>query len=365
MRAEAPIRDVTASAYTIPTDRPESDGTYAWDSTTLVLVQVAAGDARGLGYTYAHRCIAGFIAGKLRGVVEQRDAMDVAGAWAAMQRAIRNDGREGLVACAVSAVDAALWDLKAKLLGLPLVRLLGARRDAVPIYGSGGFTDYDDDELREQLGGWVHRDGCRWVKMKIGSDPARDPERMRVARQAIGEAGLFIDANGAFAPRQALDMARQAGDEGALWFEEPVSSDDLAGLRAVRHRAPPGMDIAAGEYAYTPEYVRRMLEAGAVDVQQVDATRCAGITGFLAAVELCDVHHTDLSAHCAPALHLHAACAAPRFRHQEWFHDHARIEAMVFDGAPVPRDGMIRPDLSRPGLGLEFREADAMRHAKG
>jgi L-alanine-DL-glutamate epimerase-like enolase superfamily enzyme len=363
MRAEAPIHSVAASAYTIPTDRPEADGTFAWDRTTLVLAEVEAGDAVGIGYTYAHRCITFLIAGMLAEDVRGRDAMDVPGAYAAMQRKVRNIGREGLAACAIAAVDAALWDLKAKLLGLPLAQLLGTRRSEVPIYGSGGFTSYSDAELRDQLGGWVHRDGCRWVKMKIGSEPQRDPARMRAAREAIGDAGLFIDANGAFAPRQALEMAVRASECGVRWFEEPVSSDDLEGLREVRERAPEGMDIAAGEYAYTTDYVRRMLQSGAVDVQQADASRCAGITGFLQAATLCDAHHTDLSAHCAPALHLHAACAAPRLRHQEWFHDHVRIEAMLFDGAPIPRNGAIAPDLSRLGHGLEFRRADAARFA--
>jgi L-alanine-DL-glutamate epimerase-like enolase superfamily enzyme len=119
------------------------------------------------------------------------------------------------------------------------------------------------------------------------------------------------------------------------------------------------MEIAAGEYGYDLDYFSRMLAAGAVDVQQADVTRCGGITGFLQVATLCEAHHIDLSGHCGPAVHLHAACAAPRFRHLEWFHDHVRIEHMLFDGAPVPKGGKIRPDLSRPGLGLEFKSADA------
>ena len=145
------------------------------------------------------------------------------------------------------------------------------------------------------------------------------------------------------------------------WFEEPVSSDDLDGLRQVRERAPPTMEIAAGEYGYTLDYFRRMLEAGAVDVQQADATRCGGVTGFMQAAALCEAHHVDLSAHCAPALHRHLGCAAPRFRHLEWFHDHVRIEQMLFDGAPEPHDGAdrARPVASRarPHIQAEGRRA--------
>ena len=357
---QAAIGTVRARAYTIPTDKPEADGTAHWNSTTLVLAEVEAGGETGLGYTYADKSIADLIEGKLSEVLRDRDAFDIPARWQAMQRQVRNLGREGLAATAISAIDAALWDLKGKLLRQPLASLLGRAREAAPIYGSGGFTSYSDHELREQLGGWVERDGCAWVKMKIGSEPDRDPHRVATARRAIGEHGLFVDANGAYSAKQALELADQfAAHDHVTWFEEPVSSDDLAGLRLLRKRLPAGMEVAAGEYGYVPQYFRRMLEARAVDVLQADATRCGGITGFLAAATLCEAHHIDLSAHCAPALHLHADCAVPRFRHQEWFHDHVRIEHMLFDGAPVPKDGTIRPDLTRPGLGLSFKRQDA------
>ena len=354
------LTKVTARAYTIPTDKPEADGTFAWTSTTIVVAEASAADETGIGYTYADACLVGLIGGALAECLAGADAMDVGGACIAMQRRVRNLGRQGLAACAISAVDCALWDLKAKLLELPLAVLLGRRRDAVPIYGSGGFTSYSDQELKDQLAGWVERDGCAWVKMKIGSDPDRDWERVAAARSAVRDRGLFVDANGAFAVKQACLFAEWlAAEQNVLWFEEPVSSDDLPGLRYVRDHAPASIEIAAGEYGYDGDYFERMLSSGAVDVLQADATRCGGVTGFLNAAAFSDVHHTDLSGHCAPALHLHAACAAPRLRHLEWFHDHVRIESMLFDGAPVPKDGVIRPDLSRPGLGLMLREQDA------
>jgi L-alanine-DL-glutamate epimerase-like enolase superfamily enzyme len=280
-----------------------------------------------------------------------------------MVGAVRNLGRRGICATAISAVDTALWDLKARLLEQPLVKLLGAARADVPIYGSGGFTSYTAKQLTDQLGGWVARDGCSWVKMKVGSDPAHDLERARIARGAIDGAELFVDANGAYARKQALGFAAQYAELGVTWFEEPVSSDDLEGLRLMRDRGPPAMEIAAGEYGYDPIYFGRMLAAGAVDVLQADATRCGGITGFLRAAALADAHMVPLSAHTAPALHLHVCCAAPRLRHIEWFHDHVRIEHMLFDGAPVPDHGVIRPDLSQPGHGLTFKRNDAARFA--
>ncbi|HTV95989.1 MAG TPA: enolase C-terminal domain-like protein [Steroidobacteraceae bacterium] len=361
---DTPVGVVTARAYTIPTDAPEADGTYAWRETTLVTATIEAGGQTGLGYTYAPAATAALIAGALADALRGQSVFDIPCCHRSMLNAVRNMGRSGIAATAISALDAGLWDLKAKLLAMPVAALLGRARASVPVYGSGGFTSYDDAQLTRQLAGWVEREGCRAVKMKIGSHPEDDARRVRAAKEAIGDASLFVDANGAYSVKKALAMAAVfAADAQVAWFEEPVSSDDLDGMMQVRAAAPPCMDIAAGEYSYHSDDVRRMLTKRAVDVQQVDASRCLGITGFLQAAALCDAHHIDLSGHCAPALHLHVACAAPRLRHLEWFHDHVRIEQMLFDGAPIAKRGAIEPDLSRPGLGLELRRQDAERFA--
>jgi L-alanine-DL-glutamate epimerase-like enolase superfamily enzyme len=356
------ITDVTATAYKIPTDKPEADGTFAWHSTTLIVVRVSGGGKTGLGYTYTDASIVSLVEGKLKETLADADAMDPPAAWLAMQNTVRNMGRGGLAATAISAVDGALWDLKAKLLDLPLCLLLGRYRDSCPVYGSGGFTTYTDEELREQLAAWT-AEGCRWVKMKIGTHPERDPHRVATAKAAIGDRTLFVDANGAYTAKQALAFAEMFAEQRVGWFEEPVSSDDLEGQQLLRSRAPACMEIAAGEYGYDIDYFRRMLNAGAVDVIQADISRCGGVTGWLQVASLSAAHHIDLSGHCAPAYHLHAACAAPRFRHLEWFHDHVRIERMLFDGAPRLRGGEIAPDLTRPGLGLDFKEKDARKYA--
>lgn len=347
----------------MPTDFPEADGTLEWTSTTLVLVHSYAGGKYGLGYTYADTATATLIRDLLSRVVKGQDAMAPASSWNTMLSSTRNLGRPGIVAMAISAVDIALWDLKARLLDLPLVTLLGAVRDSVPVYGSGGFTSYSDEQLQRQLLGWVDR-GIARVKMKVGRDPAADPGRVEKARAAIGpNTELFVDANGAYSRKQALDFAKKLADMNVSWFEEPVSSDDLEGLRLVRDRGPAGMDIAAGEYGYDTGYFRRMLSAGAVDVLQADATRCGGITGFLQAAALCEAHHIPLSAHTAPTVHTHLGCAVTPLRHLEYFHDHVRIENMFFDGVRSPVNGALCPDLSRPGMGIEFKRADAERFA--
>ncbi len=362
-RSGASIRAIRAAAFRIPTDSVESDGTFTWDATTLVVVEAEAGDEKGLGYSYTDRSAVTLIEGVLAPVVNGRDTMAVAAEWTAMRAAVRNMGATGIAASAIAAVDTALWDLKARLLGLPLATLLGRVRDEVPVYGSGGFTSYSIERLQRQLAGWVEQ-GIPRVKMKVGRDATGDPERVRAARLAIGpDAELFVDANGAYSRKQALAAAQEFQQSRVTWFEEPVPSDDLAGLRLVRDRAPAGMEIAAGEYGWNVTSFHRLLQHGAVDVLQADATRCMGISGFIEVGAMCDGWMIPLSAHTAPALHLHPCCALPALRHIEYFHDHARIESLLFDGAHTPIRGVLAPDLSRPGLGLEFKWKDAARYA--
>jgi L-alanine-DL-glutamate epimerase-like enolase superfamily enzyme len=361
--SSVPVNRVETSTYRVPTDFPESDGTLEWTSTTLVLVRASAANQTGLGYTYADNATARLIQDLLSQVVKGQDAMATTANWNAMVQRTRNLGRPGIVSMAISAVDSALWDLKARLLNLPLITLLGAVREAVPIYGSGGFTSYSAEQLQRQLEGWVER-GIPRVKMKIGRDARLDLERIRAVRRAIGpDTELFVDANGAYSRKQALAQAEKFADLNVKWFEEPVSSDDLPGLRLLRDRAPAVMEIAAGEYGYELGYFRRMLASGAVDVLQADATRCGGITGFLQVAALCEAFHLPLSAHTAPALHTHVCCSATPVRHLEYFHDHVRIEGMFFDGIGPPVNGALRPDLSRPGMGIELKQADVERFA--
>lgn len=362
MSGASSIGRVEAQAYRVPTDSPEADGTAEWCSTTIVIAQVHAGGHVGLGYTYAHRDAAALIAAPLADCLVGRSADDIPALWAAMNRRLRNIGRPGVGLMAIAALDHALWDLKARLHGLSVVGLLGRARDEVPVYGSGGFTSYTHEHLQRQLAGWVAA-GIGRVKMKVGTDPADDPARVRAAREAIGpQTGLMVDANGAYSCKQALALAERYAEQGVCWFEEPVSSDDLEGLALIRGRAPAGMDIAAGEYGWDAWYFRHMLEAGAVDVLQVDSTRCGGFTGFLQAAAVAHAFGLPVSAHCAPNLHAHVCSAIEHLAHVEYFHDHARIEAMFFDGLPALREGALVVDAERPGLGLELKRADVERY---
>ncbi|MGW3568201.1 enolase C-terminal domain-like protein [Streptomyces sp. NPDC000941] len=351
--------DVTA--YTVPTDAPEADGTLAWNETTVVVVEARGAQTTGLGWTYAPADAGSVVHDLLRGEVLGRSALDVAGANEAMSRAVRDAGRPGLVACAISAVDLALWDLKARLLGVPLVRLIGAVRETVPVYGSGGFTTYHDTHLATQLTGWVRGHGIDRVKIKIGEDRGRaverDLARVRHARETVGpHTELYVDAGGAYTRKEAVRVGHALAEQGVGWFEEPVSSDDLEGLRVVRDAVV--CDVAAGAYGYDLPYFARM--APVVDCLQADATRCGGLTVWLRAAAVAEAHGLELSAHRAPHAHAHAAACVPNLRHIEWFHDHVRIEAAYFTGALDPTGGTVRPGANgEPGHGMTFQHEAA------
>ena len=360
------IETIGVAVYEVPTDKPEADGTLAWSSTTVVTVEVSGGGRSGFGWTYAGSGSGTVVTDALVDVCVGADAFDVAGVNERMVRACRNLGRSGLVACAISAVDIALWDLKARLLELPLARLFGQVRLDAPIYGSGGFTTYDDATTTAQLEQWVSEWGIPRVKIKIaeswGCEPGRDLARVALTRQVVGDdVEVFVDANGGYTAKQAVRVGRACHDDnGVTWFEEPVSSDDLDGLREVRDNC--AADVTAGEYGYHLDYFARMIDAAAIDCLQVDLTRCGGYTVWLQAAAVAAAHNLQVSGHCAPNLHADVATAVANFRHLEYFHDHHRIETTLFDGALPPDGGTLTPALDRPGHGLVLRRADAERY---
>jgi L-alanine-DL-glutamate epimerase-like enolase superfamily enzyme len=348
------------AAYTIPTDAPEADGTLSWDATTVVVVRAHAGGEVGLGWSYASAAAARVISELLTSSVCGRSALDVTAANERMSRAVRNIGRQGIAASAISAVDIALWDLKGRLLDLPITSLLGAVRRSVPIYGSGGFTSYDEEQTTAQVEHWISESAVAMVKIKIGeswgSRVDRDLQRTKLVRGLIGDRELFVDANGGYDAGLAIRVGHQLDEFDVRWFEEPVSSDDLPGLRRVRRAL--ATDVAAGEYGYDLPYFHRMVAAGAVDCLQIDVTRCGGITEFLRAAAVASAANLEVSAHCAPHLHAAFGATVPNLRHIEYFHDHERIEEhLLFAGATPPTNGELVP-AHAPGHGYSLREPD-------
>jgi L-alanine-DL-glutamate epimerase-like enolase superfamily enzyme len=357
------LQGIECEAFTIPTDQPEADGTMAWDKTTLVLVRARGGGFEGIGWTYAATACTSVAHELLAPALADLDLGDLPRALEAMVRACRNVGRPGIASCAISAVETALWDLKARVLGVPLAALFGPCRDEVPVYGSGGFTTYDDATTRKQVETWVSDWDIPRVKIKIGESwgtrPDRDLARTRLVRKVAGpDVDVLVDANGGYRRKQAVRMGRRLREEAdVVWFEEPVSSDDLQGLREVRDQVD--VDVAAGEYGFDLVYFARMVEQEAVDCLQIDVTRCGGYLEWQRAAAVARSRSLDVSGHCAPNLHAHVAVSSPNLRHLEYFHDHHRIEHMLFDGVLSPNGGVLRPDMDAPGHGMTLKVADA------
>jgi len=357
---QCPISAIEVKVYTVPTDSEESDGTFTWNNTTLILVRIAAANHQGIGYSYANATAANLIHDTLKNELIGMDAMNVGKCWQHLNHQIRNIGRPGIAAHAIAAIDIALWDLKAKILNLPLCILIGKVKDEIAVYGSGGFTSYSNSQLEKQFTEWLDQ-GISMYKMKIGGQPAKkDINRVAFARKIIGDNNeLFVDANGAYSVIEALQQASRFGQYNVTWFEEPVSSDDLKGLYQIRQKCQPELAITAGEYGYDQFYFQKMLTADAVDVLQLDATRCMGITGLIKSYHLAESFHVPVSAHTAPAIHLHPLLTMEKAIHIEYFYDHSRIEDLFFEGNAKVKNGKLLPDSSRPGLGISLKEKDA------
>lgn len=355
------LEEISVAAYEVPTETPEADGTLDWESTTIVVVEARSGKTWGLGYTYAAVAAAQLVQSTLAPRVLGEDALGLKAAWQRMHRAVRNQGWTGLASMAMAAVDNALWDLKARLLDVPLVRLWDAAREQVPVYGSGGFTNYSSVQLQGQLAAWAEQ-GLRAVKMKIGRQPDRDPGRVALARQAIGEGvDLMVDANGSLTRNAAQQLALELAAYQVSWFEEPLPASQREEMRSLRRRLPAGMQLALGEYAWQDQDFLDLLQSRALDVLQADATRCGGASGFLRADALAQAFGVPLSAHCAPQLHAHLGCACPSLVHLEYFHDHVRIEELFFEGTLRPDNGCLQPG-DAPGWGLTLKRADVERY---
>lgn len=348
------ISSVRAEAYTVPTDQPEADGTLTWDRTTAVVAEVGADDEVGIGWTYGPAACVDIIGSLLAPAALGLAPEDGPIIYRRLLLASRNATRPGLVTLAISAVDNAVWDLRARVLGIPIADLLGRARSSAPIYGSGGFTTYDAQQLQGQIEGWG-QSGIEQVKIKIGeswgSDVARDLRRVDLALASLPDGGsLFVDANGAYGLKQAVRIGHDLQERGVTWFEEPVSSDDHRGLRYLRDHLP-RLDVTAGEYGFDLDYFAQLLRDDCVDCVQIDVTRCGGITAWQRIAALAAAHHLEVSAHCAPLQHLGVACSTANYRHGEYFHDHQRIERLLFEEVPEPRQGTLTP-LPGPGHGL-------------
>ena len=353
------IKDIKVHLVSAPITAGFSDATRKVETIGFTIVRVTTDQGlEGIGVTYHE------VGGEATKVlIEKNFAPRLIGAdplateviWRDFTQYLRGIGRKGLMFCALSAIDIALWDLKGKIFGLPLYRLLGGNKSEVPVYASGGWTSYADDELVEEITGMV-RDGYQMVKFKVGVEGGhnirRDVRRVAAVRDAVGpEIGIMLDANNCWDAATGVQFANRVRDLDIMWLEEPVPADDIPGL--ARFRRGTDIPLATGEHEYTKFGVRDLILGEAADIIQVDGARAGGYTEMLKIAALTEAWNLGFAPHAMENIQAHLVSAVPNALFLERLLMFEEITASVFKDVPVPVNGMM-PIPDKPGLGLEL-----------
>jgi L-alanine-DL-glutamate epimerase-like enolase superfamily enzyme len=361
------ITDLTTSLLQIPSAQPLGDATATWNllGGCFAHIRTNAG-LEGLGWSGASSAIREVIEHNLKPIIVGSDPLEIERLWDRMFSSVRSIGRKGAALCAISAVDIALWDLKAKMLGLPLYKLLGPYTDSVPVYGSGGWTTLSDAELVNEMAGYVQR-GFTHVKMKVGrnfgSCEADDIRRLALVRKALGaDVGIYVDANGGYRAKQAISIAKRFEEYGVSLFEEPVIADDIEGLSVIAKSTT--IPIAAGENEYTKYGFKDLIARGGVDVVQPDVGRVGGVTEWLKVAHLAEAFNLPVAPHAMQLVHLHLACATPNLMKVEVIGVQEDYSRELFQEIPPHNGGMWAPFPDKPGLGVELRQDAVARFAR-
>jgi len=346
---------------TIPTPKPGARGR----GVLFVHIKTDEG-VEGLGIGQGQRAVQSVIEDSLKDLLLGQDPFNTEKLWNDMFWRVRGYGRKGIAFCAISAVDIGLWDLKAKALGVPLYRLLGPYKESVPVYGSGGWTNFDEKGLVKEQMAYVER-GFRAVKMKVAKDfgqsEGEDIKRLAAVRKAIGDnVELFVDANNGYYAKQAIAMSRKFEDYNVRWFEEPVIADDIQGLAEISKAT--NIPVATGEHEYTKYGFKELITRGAADIVQPDIGRVGGVTEWMKVAHLAHAFNLPVAPHAVQLVHLHTACATPNLRIVEYLGVAEQSDDVWYTEYPKPERGMWSPYPDRPGLGLELNPKSVKKYAK-
>jgi D-galactarolactone cycloisomerase len=270
------------------------------------------------------------------------------------------DRRIGLVALA--CVDLAIWDAIGKALGRPLWQLWGGYRDTIPVNIIGGYYGADLGQIRNEVAEWLDM-GYRGCKFKVGGlSPAEDAERVRVVRETAGsDFVITIDANQGYSLGDALDLCHRVADLEVRWFEEPcIWSNDKRDMREIRARG--GIPVCAGQSEHSPGACRDLMEAGAIDVCNFDASWSGGYTNWRRMAALAHVYSVELAHHEEPQVAAHLLASQPNGTYLEVFHpDRDPIWWQLLANRPEVVDGVVRLSAA-PGLGWQLDEAFIAQH---
>jgi L-alanine-DL-glutamate epimerase-like enolase superfamily enzyme len=360
----ATIRHVEAGHYRIPLPVALSDSTHgSIRAFEVVTARVRDDDgAEGVGYTYTvgtgGAAVHALIARDLAPLLAGRDPGPIEALWQTMWWALHYGGRGGAQALAVSAVDIALWDLRARRHGVPLWRLLGGFDPRVPCYAGGIDLDFPLEALLRQTDANLAR-GFRAIKMKVGRPSLReDVERVRAMRAHLGpEFPLMVDANMRWSADEAIRAARALRDLDLVWLEEPTIPDDVAGhVRIVREG---GVPVAAGENLHTLHEFRQLIAAGGVTFPEPDATNCGGVTVFMKVCHLAEAFNLPVTSHGAHDLTVHLLAAAPN---RSYLEAHGfGLDRFIAEPLTIREGAAVAPERPGHGIELDWKALEAVR----
>ncbi|HLG51287.1 MAG: mandelate racemase/muconate lactonizing enzyme family protein [Chloroflexi bacterium] len=349
------IVDIVRESYRWPRRKPISNGKHTYTHAGLGVVKILTDEGiTGLGIGAASG-IAGAVIDHLRPLLIGQNPLDHERLWHLMW-VPKLIGRRGITTRAISTIDIALWDLKAKVAGLPLYRLLGGYADRVPAYIAGGY--YEEGKGLKELAREMEENvemGARAVKMKVGAlSIAEDVERVRTVRQAVGPTvKVMVDANCAYRAYQAIQLARRIEEYDIYWFEEPVAPDDYEGH--ARLAAQTSIPIATGENEYTRYGFRDLIARGGVAILNADAQVLGGVTEFMKVAALAQAHDLDIAPHGDQNVHVHLVAAISNGLIVEYYRDTVDpLWRQIYrETLLLNADGTLSPP-ERPGLGLEL-----------
>ncbi|MDR1589071.1 MAG: mandelate racemase/muconate lactonizing enzyme family protein [Oscillospiraceae bacterium] len=351
------IKDIEIFLPVFRRTNPPYDSSFVLklEGQTVVRVITESG-AEGYGMTFSDP-VAEYIQKVLKEEVVGKDALACEDIWSAMFTQIRSSGRKGAALLGMSAIDIAIWDIRGKILGQPVYRLLGGTNRMIPAYASVGFLSMPDEEVAEKAVEYTE-DGYKTLKIKVGYDSGRniraDFRRVEKVRRAVGdETGVIIDANGVYDAATAIRLAAMLEPLDISLFEEPTHADDIDGLARVRSMTR--IPVASGENEYTRYGCRDLMLARAVDVLQCDVTRAGGFTEMIKIAALAQAFNVKLAPHFWPQFSAHLLSAVPNGLYLEVFPTPKGVPAggSIIKNQPSVIDGFYElPD--KPGFGLEF-----------
>jgi len=357
------ITQVAVSVLRVPVDRPYLAGGRTVDANWHVLARITTSDGiEGVGYiVYPRPDLMAAIGEAARELGEHLVGMSVLEPEAAWDRLARRGdwaGPGGLLHCALSPLDIAVWDAAGKTVGQPLHRLLGGYRDRLPAYASDGlWYSLSPGDLAASAKRHVES-GFDAVKLRLGREATAEQEvrRVQAVREAVGpDVRIMVDINESWSPAQARRGARALQDAGIAWLEDPVHHLDVAGLAELRRQLE--VPIAAGEHVYHLDGFRALLEARAVDVVILDLARVGGVTPWRKIAALAQAHRVAVCGHVVPEIQVHLLSAIPNGHLVEYVPRSAGILASM---PRVERGELVAPPA--PGLGLELDDAAIRRH---